>query len=105
MARVVDITEKLSFDENPKMSIKGREFTVNTDASTVIRLLGALKDKDDLEAAVELFDLLFDEEGKKVLEETGLSFKDLQVVIRAAMELALGEDDDEGESGTRTMTS
>lgn len=105
MAKVVDITEKLSFDENPKLIIKGREVEVNTDASTVIRLLGTLKDKNELEAAVELFDLLFDEEGREVLEETGLSFKDLQVVIGTAMELALGESDDEGEPETRTMTS
>ena len=40
MAKVVDITEKLSFDENPKIKIKGHEFEVNSDAKTMLEIMG-----------------------------------------------------------------
>ena len=105
MARVVDITEKLSFDENPRMVVSGREIEVNADASTVLKMLGAFKDKGEIEGVIEMYDLLFDEEARGVIEGMGLPFKDLQVVIEAAMGLVIGEDDIEGELGTRTTTS
>ena len=42
MAKVVDITDKLSFEENPKLKIKGMVVTVNADAETMLRIMGAL---------------------------------------------------------------
>ena len=40
MAKIIDITDKLKFEENPKLVIKGEEFEVNTDAATVIEIIG-----------------------------------------------------------------
>lgn len=97
MAKTVDITEKLSFDENPRLVIKGREIEVNADASTMLKLIGVYKDSGELEAVLEMLQLLFHEEGRKVIEDLKLSFKDLQVVIEAATELVMGEDESGGE--------
>ncbi len=97
MAKTVDITEKLSFDENPRLVIKGREIEVNADASTMLKLIGAYKDGGDLEAVLEMFQLLFNEEGRKAIEDLKLSFKDLQAVIETATELVMGEDESGGE--------
>ena len=36
MARVVDITDKLTFDENPSLKIKGKLLEVNADAPTTV---------------------------------------------------------------------
>ncbi len=104
MAKIVDITEKLSFDENPRLAIRGREIEVNADASTMLELIGAYKDGGDLEAVLEMFQLLFNEDGREAIQELRLSFKDLQAVIEAAMGLVMGEDDDKGEPETRTTT-
>ena len=35
MAKCIDITDKLSFDKNPALIIKGRKFVVNADAGTM----------------------------------------------------------------------
>lgn len=105
MARVVDITERLNFDENPRLVIRGQEIEVNADASTVLRMMGAFKDKGELESVMEMYGLLFSEEDRETIEGMGLSFKDLQVVIETAMGLVTGDDDVEGEPGTRTTTS
>ncbi len=32
MSKVVDITDKLEFEENPKLVVKGKELEVNADA-------------------------------------------------------------------------
>ena len=36
--KIVDITEKLSFDENPVLKIKDVTVEVNSDAATVLKL-------------------------------------------------------------------
>lgn len=97
MAKTVDITEKLSFDENPRLVIKGREIEVNADASIMLKLIGVYKDGGDLEAVLDMFQLLFNEEGRKAIEDLKLSFKDLQTAIETATELVMGEDESGGE--------
>ena len=38
--KIVDITEKLSFDENPVLKIKDVTVEVNSDAATVLKIMG-----------------------------------------------------------------
>lgn len=45
--KIIDITEKLSFEENPILVIKGKELEVNTDAETVLKLMGIIGDQED----------------------------------------------------------
>ena len=35
MSKVVDITDKLNFEESPKLIIKGEEYTVDDSAETM----------------------------------------------------------------------
>ena len=51
MAKVVDITEKLSFDENPVLKIKDIEVEVNADAKTMLGIMGEFKTKSEVEAS------------------------------------------------------
>ena len=62
MAKVVDITDKLSFEENPKIKIKDMELEVNADATSMLKLMGALSTKSEAEATMEAYNLLFSEE-------------------------------------------
>ena len=46
MARVVDITDKLTFDGNPSLKIKGKLLEVNADAPTMLKVMGVLSRED-----------------------------------------------------------
>ena len=42
MAKVIDITDKLSFEEKPAILIKGKRIEVNNDASTMLKLFAKI---------------------------------------------------------------
>ena len=52
MAKCIDITDKLSFDKNPVLIIKGRKFVVNADAGTMLEIMGLFKEGRSLRQAV-----------------------------------------------------
>lgn len=92
MAKVVDITEKLSFDSNPKLKIGKKEIEVNADAPSVLKIMGLMdEDGDSMEKLVEACELLFPEESRASLDELKLSFNDFVTVIRLAVEMVTGE--------------
>lgn len=95
MAKVIDITEKLSFDENPKLVIKGKEFEVNADAETMLKIMGAFSNKGDGEASIDAYNLMFSEKDRKKISEMKLPFKDLMVIIENAMNLINGGEEGE----------
>ena len=66
--KIVDITEKLSFDENPVLKVKDVTVEVNSDAATV------LKDR-------------------KKIDKLNLQFKDFQTIIMAAVDLITGDEE------------
>lgn len=92
MARVVDITDKLSFDENPKIRIKDEEFEVNADARTMLEIMGVFSSKNQAEAAVEAYEKLYSEKDRKRIDRLKLPFKDFMKMIEESMDLIMGED-------------
>ena len=107
MAKVVDITEKLSFDENPKLRIRGEELEINADAATVLKILDIMGDgQPGVRDTIKCMSLLMDQRSREKLDAMKLSFADYMAVINKAMNLAAGtpEEDDKGETPTRTMT-
>ena len=62
MSKVVNITDKLNFEENPALQIGDMTVEVHADAETVLRLMGTLKGKDDVDinAVTEMMELLFE---------------------------------------------
>lgn len=93
MAKVVDITEKLSFDENPKLIIKGEEFEVNSDATTVLQMMGDFSKKTEIDASLSAYDRMFSEKDRKRIEKMKLPFMDLMTIIEEGMNLVMGEED------------
>lgn len=92
MAKVVDITDKLSFDGNPKLVIKGTELEVNADAPTMLKVMGLLDMKDiNPKDVMEAFNMLIPEESRKKIEKMKLSFADLMVVVQEAVGLVVGD--------------
>lgn len=107
MAKVVDITEKLSFDENPKLLIRGEELEINADAATVLKILDIVGDGQlGIKGTIKCMNLLMGKESREKLDAMKLSFADYMEVINRAMNLASGtpEEDGAGETQTRTMT-
>lgn len=103
MARKMDITEKLSFDGNPSLIIKGTELEVNADAATVLKVMGALGDEPGPGQVVNMYNMLFPDRSREVIDGMHLSFEDFKTVVENAITLITGEAD-EGEVATRTTT-
>ena len=95
MGKVVDITEKLSFDENPKLKIKKIEVEVNSDAATMLKLMQLIGNGDNATSndVVKMYELMFDEDERKKIEKLKLKFKDFQIMVMEAMSLVTGETD------------
>lgn len=98
MARVVDITDKLTFDGNPSLKIRGKTLEVNADAPTMLKVMGLMGNVDPgPKEIVEMYEMMFPEKSKKEIEKMKLNFEDLIIVVEAAVGLTVGEGSGQGE--------
>lgn len=99
MAKVVDITDKLSFDENPALVIKGKRLEVNADAPTMLKIMNLMTAEGvEIEQIGEAYELVFPEKSRKEIDRLKLSVNDWTTVVMEAMNLILGDDKSVGES-------
>lgn len=92
MAKVIDITDRLSFEESPKLVIKGQEIGVNTDAPTMLKIMGMMGDgTPGVQEVVGAYELIFSKEDRELLDSLHLSFNDLVTVIKSGIELIVRE--------------
>lgn len=97
----IDITEKLDFEENPVLQIGTLEVEVNSDAETMLRLMGVFGNRSELQAVGEALDLIFKpEDVEKICNikrgKKKLSAKSLMTIVQEAIALVTGVDE-EGE--------
>ena len=92
---IYSLTDKLKFEENPKIEIEGTILVVNSDAETVLKLMDVVNKKGEVEGALEAVNLLFSPKDRKELSDLKLSMADYTTVITTAMQLAVGQDPDE----------
>lgn len=98
MAKIVDITDKLTFDGNPSLKIKGKVLEVNADAPTMLKVMGLMGSEDPgVHEILSAYNMMFPEKSKKELEAMKLGFNDLVVVIQEAVSLIVGEENSRGE--------
>ena len=95
MAKTIDITDKLAFDENPKLVIKGKELEVNADATTVLKIMGILGDGENVQPndVVKMYELIFSEADRKKIDKMKLQFADFQTLVFFAINLITGEEE------------
>ena len=95
MGKIVDITDKLSFDENPKVVVKGKELEVNADAATVLKIMGLLGDGNSVQPSdvVEMYELIFSDTDRKKIDKMKLQFADFQTLVFSAINLITGEEE------------
>lgn len=93
MRKTIDITEKLSYEENPEIIIKGEKIKVNDSAETVLRIMGVLSEGENTgpKEIMEICNMIFSEEDRKKIGSLKLNFKDFQTIINTAIELITGD--------------
>lgn len=103
MSKILDITDKLNFEQKPVIKIKDTKIEVNNDAISFIKV-AALFDGKDIKPADMLtaIDLLFDDDNKAKVTNLHLSFDSLAKVIQTATSLVAK--DDVGEDVTPATT-
>lgn len=96
MSKIIDITEKLSFDTSPVIKIKDIELKVNDDASTALKMMAIMSDSGDnvrIKEIVDMYQLLFDEKDRKKIDALKLKFTDFAELVKTAMGLVTGNEE------------
>lgn len=99
MSKIIDITDKLNFDGNPKLKIKDAEIEINSDATTMLKIMGLLGENDEPgpKEVLKMYELMFAASERKKIEKLKLNFTDFTSIIFSAIELIQGEDNAVGE--------
>lgn len=97
MAKIIDITEKLNFEEKPKIKIKDKTYPVNNDAKTMLEIMQITGDNIQASDLNKMYNKLFDEETIKCIDELKLNLSDFQTVIQSAIQAVTEQQDSVGE--------
>ena len=63
---IYNMDDKLKFNEKPKIKINDKiTVSVNNDAEDILRLMGAVAEKGELESSLDAIDILFSAEDRK----------------------------------------
>lgn len=104
MAKIIDITDKLNFEQKPQLKIKGTVIAVNDEAVTLLKILPRLNGNITPETIVEICEALFDKSEIEKIQSLKLNFSDFIKVIEAATELVAGTGTSSGEAVTHATT-
>ena len=108
MSKIIDITDKLNFEEKPIIKVKDVEIKANNDAVTILKVI-ALFDYDgkgmSVKNVLDIYNLLFDEENQQKIDSLKLSFEDFStLVVNAAQAVINDNEEPEGETTTPATT-
>ena len=91
---VYSLTDKLSFDEQPKVEIQGKVLTINNSAVNVLHLIDVVQTMGEVEGTKAIVEVLFNEKDRKTIEKLNLSMADYTKFCEICMDLAVGNDPD-----------
>ena len=108
MSKIIDITDKLNFEEKPIIKVKDVEIKANNDAVTMLKVI-ALFDNDgegvSVKNVLDIYNLLFDEENQQKIESLKLNFEDFStLVVNAAQAVINDNEETKGETTTPATT-
>lgn len=104
MAKTVDITSKLNFEEKPQIKIKETLITVNNEAAAMLKLIPKMSGHVDPAAIAEMCETLFEPSEYEKVMSLKLNLSDFMILIDAATQLVMG-DNEPGEEETLTTIS
>lgn len=108
MPKIIDITNKLNFEEKPIIKVKDVELEANHDAITILKVT-AILDNEEKKMAIsnilDIYNMLFDEDNQKKIEALKLSMDDFATLIVQSATLIINDGEEvEGETMTPAMT-
>lgn len=92
------LTDKLKFNEPPKVEIKGKVLTINNSAVNVLKLMDIVQNDGEIAGTKAVLEILFSPKDRKVIEGLNLSMEDYTKFCEICMDLAVGGDPDKKES-------
>ena len=98
MGKVIDITDKLNFEESPRIKIKDIEVRLNDDATTMLKVMQKMGGKTTPADIAEMYEMLIPESDRKKIDKLKLNFTDFQTVVKSAISAITGTDLDEADS-------
>lgn len=109
MSKIIDITNKLNFEEKPSIQVKDVVIAVNNDAPTMLEVTAILEDSKEKMSPrdiTKLFELLFDEEGREKVNSLKLDINDFVMLIMQTATAAANRFDvnTKGEAATPATT-
>ena len=85
MAKIIDITDKLNFEQKPQIKIKDTVLTVNDEAVALLEILPKLNGNVTPETISDMCNILFDESEMQKLKKLKLNFEDFTTLVQSAL--------------------
>lgn len=97
MAKIIDITDKLNFEENPILKVKDVELEIDASAENMLKVMGLASDSPSAEDVEKMCNLIFTKDAQINLSKLSLKFVDYQTLVMTAIQIAVGNDEEVGE--------
>lgn len=106
MSKIIDITDKLNFEEKPIIRVKNVELQANNDAVSMLKVTALFSEEDiTIQNILDVYNLIFDEENRKKIESLNLSMRDFQTLIMETSSILINDgEDNTGETQTPATT-
>lgn len=107
MSKIIDITDKLDFESNPTVVVKGVELEINANASDLFSALAIVQSGDTSPKTIQtLVEILFpSEETREKIRGLNLKPKTYEKFVFECAKIAFDNyDDTEGEAQTPATT-
>ena len=105
MSKLIDITDKLNFEEKPSVRGKNVDLAINNDAVSMLKVAALFEDGNGKSKdVIEMYHLLFDESEREKIEKLKLNMHDFNALISESAKIATGDLTDEGEVQTPATT-
>ncbi len=108
MSKIIDITDKLNFEEKPIIKVKNTKIKANNDAVTMLKVVALFGENGEgvaVKDVLTVYNLLFDEENRKKIESLNLTMEDFSTLIMESAQILInGNEEAEGETVTPATT-
>lgn len=105
MSKLIDITDKLNFEEKPIVKVKDTELIINNDAVSMLKVAALFEDGNGKSKdVITMYHLLFEESERAKIEALKLNMHDFNALISESAAIVIDNASDEGEQATPAMT-
>lgn len=105
MSKLIDITDKLNFEEKPIVKVKDTELVINNDAVSMLKVAALFEDGNGKSKdVITMYHLLFEESERAKIDALKLNMHDFSAIISESAKIATGDLTDEGEVQTPATT-